>query len=129
MWIIIFRLQYVRSEELTLPQLAAVCGELVERWDDLAVYFGNEGSGSVMELRSNPSLNVVIFIDWLAQPQMPMRRWLLDEGEYERLVVMYFFFFCVVVVCSEEKNSLVEKVGFDFLFSSHSVKGGGTNLN
>ena len=78
----LFCLQYVRSDDLTLPQLAAVCGELVERWDDLAVYFGNECSGSMVELRSIPSLSVVIFNDRLARPQMAMLRWLLDEGEY-----------------------------------------------
>ena len=124
MWIIIFRLQYVRSEELTLPQLAAVCGELVERWDDLAVYFGNEGSGSVMELRSNPSLNVVIFIDWLARPQMPMRRWLLDEGEYERLVVMYFFFLCSGCLFRGKKIHWSRKLALTSFFLLIRLKGG-----
>ena len=81
----LFCLQYVRSDDLTLPQLSGVCGELVERWDDLAVYFGNEGSGSMVELRSIPSLNVVIFNDRLARPQMAMLRWLLDEGEYKSI--------------------------------------------
>ena len=81
----LFCLQYVRSDDLTLSQLAAVCGELVERWDDLAVYFGNEGSGSMVELRSIPSLNVVILNDRLARPQMAMLRWLLDEGEYKSI--------------------------------------------
>ena len=85
MQISLFCLQYVRSDDLTLPQLAAVCGELVERWDDLAVYFGNECSGSMVELRSIPSLSVVIFNDRLARPQMAMLRWLLDEGEYKSI--------------------------------------------
>ena len=85
-----FCLHYVRSDDLTILQLAAVCGELVERWDDLAVYFGNsKGIGSMVELRSVPSLNVVIFNDRLARPQMAMLRCLLDEGEYERLVEIF----------------------------------------
>ena len=85
MQISLFYLQYVRSDDLTLPQLAVVCGELVERWDDLAVYFGNECSGSMVELRSIPNLSVVIFNDRLARPQMAMLRWLLDEGEYKSI--------------------------------------------
>ena len=62
--------QFVRSDELTLPQLAAVCQELVKRWDDLTGYFGSESSGSLVEMRSVSSLNVVIFIDRLSRHQV-----------------------------------------------------------
>ena len=57
----------------------------------------------MMELRSIPSLNVVIFNDRLVRPQMAMLTWLLDEGEYERLVAI--FVFCVVVVWLKEKKN------------------------
>ena len=74
---------------LTVTQLAAVCSELVEKWDDLAVFFGAESSGALMELRSVPGLNVLIFNDRLSRPQFAILSWLLDTGKHSS-------FFCVL---------------------------------
>ena len=72
----------MRSEELTLPQMAKVCAELVERWDDLASYFGGQRESAPVELRSVPSLDVQIFNDRLSRPQFAILSWLLSTGKF-----------------------------------------------
>ena len=65
---------------MTLSQLAAVCAELVNRWDYLAGYFGSGCGGTLVELRSVASLNVQIFSDRLSRPQFAVLSWLLNPS-------------------------------------------------
>ena len=63
-----------------MPHLADLCVELVERWDDLAGFFGGQRQGVSVELRSVPSLEMQIFTDRLSRPQFAILSWLLTTS-------------------------------------------------
>ena len=113
----------MRSESLTLAQLADVCAELVERWDDLAGFFGTESSGALVELRSVPSLNVLIFNDRLSRPQFAILSWLLATGNSDIIYLVgvqsgFFMFFTVFIIIFPRENTFISKTSI-FIRESH----------
>ena len=102
---------------MTLAELADVCAELVERWDDLAGFFGTESSGALVELRSVPSLNVLIFNDRLSRPQFAILSWLLATGNSDIIYLVgvqsgFFMFFTAFIIIFPRENTFISKLQF-----------------
>lgn len=82
---------------MVVTHLASVCKELVERWDDLAGYFGGQRQQVSVELRSVPSLEVHIFDDRLSRPQFAILSWLLTTSKY--MLLYTYFVLCSSACC------------------------------
>ena len=82
---------------MTLPQVVAVCTELVDRRANLAGFFGGGCGGALVELRSVASINVQIFSDRLSRPHFAILSWLLKTSMYYVFNSLFCFFSRVYV--------------------------------
>ena len=65
-----------------MAQLALVCAEVVDYWNDLALYFGTHRPGVTSELRPITPLESQVFEDALIRPRFAVLRLVLDLSEY-----------------------------------------------
>ena len=65
-----------------MSQLALVCAEVVNYWNDLALYFGTHRPGVTSELRPITPLESQVFEDALIRPRFAVLRLVLDLSEY-----------------------------------------------
>ena len=65
-----------------MSQLALICAEVVDYWNDLALYFGTHRPGVTSELRPITPLESQVFEDALIRPRFAVLRFVLDLSEY-----------------------------------------------
>ena len=65
-----------------IPDLASLCAELVQRWDDLGVYFGVHRAVGGLETRNMTSMETQVFNDAMARPRFAVLKFILETGEY-----------------------------------------------
>ena len=65
-----------------MSQLALVCAEVVDYWNDLALYFGTHRPGVTSELRPITPLESQVFEDALIRTRFAVLRLVLDLSEY-----------------------------------------------
>ena len=65
-----------------MSQLAHVCAEVVDYWNDLALYFGTHRPGVTSELRPITLLESQVFEDALIRPRFAVLRLVLNLSEY-----------------------------------------------
>ena len=70
--------------------LASVCSEVVDYWNNLAVFFGTHRPGVTSELRPIPPLEGQVFEDPLIRPRFTVLRLVLDLREYEFVICLAF---------------------------------------
>ena len=76
--VICFVLQYVRCGGSDVAQLAKVCTEVVEYWNDLALYFGTHRPNVTSELLVITPLEKQVFDDAMVRPRFAVLRVVLD---------------------------------------------------
>ena len=74
--------QFVREPEVSIDELTGVCSELVERWDDVSLYFGTHRLTAASEVRSHPKFEIHAFEDRLSRPRFAVLKWLLSISEW-----------------------------------------------
>ena len=71
-------LQFIRFGGSDVVVLASLCTEVVEHWNDLAVYFGTHRPNVTSELRLVTPLEVQVFDDAMMRPRFAVLRLILD---------------------------------------------------
>ena len=79
--------QYVRCGGDDVTQLAKVCAEIVDYWNDLALYFGTHRPNVTSELLVITPLEKQVFDDAMVRPRFAVLRVVLDLSEYNYRVL------------------------------------------
>ena len=67
--------------------------ELVERWDDISLYFGTHRPTAVAEVRTQPNFESHVLEDRLSRPRFAVLKYLLNISKLiQRVFVISFFF-------------------------------------
>ena len=74
--------QFIRSGGDDISQLARVCGEAVEQWNELALHFGDTRPAATSELMIVTPLEKQVFEDAMVRPRFAILRLVLDLSEY-----------------------------------------------
>ena len=64
-----------------VPELAKLCAELVERWDDLGAYFGLHRAVGGAETRSMATMETQVFNDSMARPRFAVLKFILESSK------------------------------------------------
>ena len=64
-----------------IPDQAELCAELVDRWDDLGMYFGVNRSVAGPETRNLVSMESQVFGDAMARPRLAVFKVILETSK------------------------------------------------
>ena len=73
-----YMFQFIRIGGTDVTVLASLCAEIVEYWNDLAVYFGTHRPNVTSELRLVTPLEGQVFDDAMMRPRFAVLRFILD---------------------------------------------------
>ena len=73
-----YMFQFIRIGGTDVTVLASLCAEIVEYWNDLAVYFGTHRPNVTSELRLVTTLEGQVFDDAMMRPHFAVLRFILD---------------------------------------------------
>ena len=77
-WMFLLLLQFILVGGSDVVSLAALWAEVVEYWNDLAVYFGTHRPHVTSELRLVTPLEGQVFDDAMMRPRFAVLRFILD---------------------------------------------------